>query len=72
MAPDLYDQLPPDRRQRTLAIAPVDIGDATRKAVGAGHGDAARAMLVAARGKRAGSSVAGRWPSVIDDALAVL
>lgn len=72
MALNMYDQLPADKQQNALKVAPQDIHEAARKASAAGRADAAREMLTAAKAKPLTSSIADKWPEFIDGALSGL
>jgi hypothetical protein len=72
IALNLFDSMPPAQQERALATAPTDIRESTERAAAAGHGDAARKVLVEERAKAPTSSVADRWPVFIDHALAAV
>jgi hypothetical protein len=68
----LYDTLPAAQQASVLKDAPVDIKAATARAKSVGESQAAKELLVAAKGRTISSSVKSKWPEIIDEALATI
>lgn len=72
IALSMFDRLAPDHQQHLLATAPREIREAAATAAAAGESGLARKVLTDARARAPDSTVADRWPGIIDEALAAL
>jgi len=72
IALSMLDCLPATQAERVLNRAHREIGRAAQEASGAGHADAAREVVDAARTNAPSSSVTNRWPAILDEAMSRL
>lgn len=68
----LYERLPDANRAHFMLTAPDDLAESVRKAVRAGHADAAKAIVAEAEGSVPEGATAGQWQHVIGPSVAAL